>query len=210
MRKAYCGSAHLSQATGCERLLRKRPPFTSHWVRKAFAEALTFHKPLPCRRQGKGLWLSLTFHLPRLCLRVFGSALPSALPLLRLGCAHGARTARLFARGPHSSQWVCLWRGAFGVRAFGRCHWLCLWRECANDGDPGTAATGKMPVVPIRPASHALRLAKGSCNHSPFPSQCAHLPHPASKYAILFPLEQKLERRRNEHCLPGCRGRPRA
>jgi len=34
--------------------------------------------------------------------------------MLRLGCAHGARTARLFAREAWAIHWLCLWRGAFG------------------------------------------------------------------------------------------------
>ena len=75
-------------------------PFHKPLGVKRSIEKLAFHKPMSCRRQRKGKWLSLSFRPPRLCLPVIGSALPSALPMLRLGCAHEARTAKRFARGP--------------------------------------------------------------------------------------------------------------
>ena len=77
---------------------------------KRFAEC--FANALPWA--GERLVEALTFRSPHLCLRVFGSAWPCALPLLFLGCAHGARTAKRFAHGALAKHLQCHWRGAFG------------------------------------------------------------------------------------------------
>ena len=67
----------LSQASGCERPV---------------AEARTFHKPLSCRQQGKGVWSSITFHPPRLwparLWKRFTKCLANALPWVRARGAH--------------------------------------------------------------------------------------------------------------------------
>ena len=141
---------------------RGLPPLRHHLpfgCERLVAEAHTFHKLLPRRRQGKGQWLSLTFPHRACGRRVFGSAWPSTLPLLRLGCAHGARTARLLRARPMAKRSLChSWqdRGASGsVKGKASSGRAALprgrrreRRRCANEYDPGVAATGKMPVFP--------------------------------------------------------------
>ena len=68
------GAAILAAVTGTTRILRVAAARGSQPLRprlpfgceRLVAEAHTFHTPLPCRRHGKGQWLSLTFPLPRL------------------------------------------------------------------------------------------------------------------------------------------------
>ena len=90
-------------------------PKAKQLLLKGSREAPTFHKPLDakgrlrmhspftshCRAANKGKVSDYRSPFPRRAcgLRVFGSAWPSILPMLRLGCAHGARTAKRFARG---------------------------------------------------------------------------------------------------------------
>ena len=158
--------------------LRHRLPFGCE---RPVAEAHTFHKPLPHRRQGKGQWLSLTFPHRACGRRVFGSAWTSTLPLLRLGCAHGARTARLLRARPMAKRSLChSWEGRCasgsvkGKASSGR---AALprgrrreRRRCANEYDPGVAATGKMPVFP----NAALPMWQGR-------------PRPCSKAEVVVP-----------------------
>ena len=66
-------------------LLRKRSPFTSHCCAANTGKVSGYRTPFAHRARGRP---------------VFGSAWPSTLPLLCLGCAHGARTARLLRAKP--------------------------------------------------------------------------------------------------------------
>ncbi len=136
-----CATICPSDAKG---LLRKRTPFTSHCRTVDRGKGSGCRSPFPYRACGR---------------RVFGSAWPSTLPLLSLGYAHGARTARLLRARPMAKQSLC--RSWQGRRANGSIKGQASRgraalprgrrrerRRCANGYDPGAAATGKMPVSP--------------------------------------------------------------
>ena len=101
---------------------------------KGWLEKFTIHKPLPCCRQGKGEWLSLTFRSPRLWPARFWKRLAecfaNALPLVR---ARGAHCKTVCTRSVSNPLTMPLARGLRCGEAFGRCH----WRE-------GRAAAGAM------------------------------------------------------------------
>ena len=117
-REGHARSTLLSQATGCDRLV---------------AEALAFHKPLPCRWQGKGEWLSLTFHPPRLwparLWKRLAVCLTNALPWVR---ARGAHCKTVCTRSVSNLLTLPLARCRWCGVAFGRCHWSAIGGSACN------------------------------------------------------------------------------
>ena len=131
---------------GLRESLGLSPPKAKPSPVKGTRGALSFHKPVGM----KGLLWKRSPFTHRSCGRVFGSALPSALPMPRLWCAHGARTARLLRVKPMASKCFAICGKAEAATSF--------WRQSRGDRPTGRKTKGGAQRAP--PRAVCLRLAK--------------------------------------------------
>ena len=93
-------------------------------------------------RRVKGRGLAHPFPTTFLQRGVCAERLANHEPMLYLGCAHRARTAKRHWHGPMTRPLAIHWRGAFGVG-----DWSAS--RSRNGCNPRAAVTRKMRVVPV-------------------------------------------------------------